>query len=288
MPLAVISFEFDPVLHLGDLAVRWQTVALAAVVAAALIVAGLVARRTGLRNDDLVFIVVGIVPGAILGGRIGYALLHLDYYSFAPAALLDPLQGSLELGLAVVGGSISGAAVAHFLSGNVRRWLDASILPLLLALGAGKLALVLGGTGQGEPLDAAWATRYVGAGPWGSLAPGVASIPSQAIEGGATLAIVLAIMLLSSTGVPARGDGRHFFLGIAGWALVRAIVAATWRDVPIVGQVRADQLISIAIAAGAFLAAFLLWKLPRRTPPIDEGVSSETVAWPGRTNEPEV
>ena len=39
------------------------------------------ARRASLRADDLIFIAVGVVPGAVIGGRIGYGLLHLDYYA---------------------------------------------------------------------------------------------------------------------------------------------------------------------------------------------------------------
>ena len=60
MPIAVIAFDFDPLLRLGDdLVVRWQTVALAALIAACLVVAGVLARRASLRPDDLLYIVVG-------------------------------------------------------------------------------------------------------------------------------------------------------------------------------------------------------------------------------------
>ena len=41
VPIAVIAFDFDPLLRLSDdLVVRWQTLALAAVIAACLVVAG--------------------------------------------------------------------------------------------------------------------------------------------------------------------------------------------------------------------------------------------------------
>ena len=38
---------------------------------------------------------------------------------------------------------------------------------------------VLGATGQGLPSDLPLATAYLGPGPWGSLAAGIASQPSQ-------------------------------------------------------------------------------------------------------------
>ena len=50
VPIAVIAFDFDPLLRLAEtLVVRWQTIALAIVIAAALIVAGVIARRASLR-----------------------------------------------------------------------------------------------------------------------------------------------------------------------------------------------------------------------------------------------
>ena len=77
VPIAVMTFEFDPSVQLfGDLTVRWGTIALVAVIVGALVVAGLLARAGGLRADDVAFVAVGIVPGAVIGGRLGYLLLH--------------------------------------------------------------------------------------------------------------------------------------------------------------------------------------------------------------------
>ena len=95
VPLAIITFDFDPLVRLGDRVVRWETVAIAGAVLLALVVAGVLAGRAGLpadpkdpsdrerhlRRDDLLLIVVGIVPGAVIGGRIAYVILHLDFYS---------------------------------------------------------------------------------------------------------------------------------------------------------------------------------------------------------------
>ena len=192
MPTALIALDFDPLLHLvGGLVVRWEAVAIAAVIIAALVVAGLMARRASLRADDLIFIAVGVVPGAVIGGRIGYGLLHLDYYATQGAALLDPGRGGFELSLAVVGGVVSGLTVATLLEVPVGRWMHLVVLPVLFVLGAGKLAMLLGGAGQGQPAALAWATAFLGPGPWASLAPALPSHPSQAYEGFATLALAL-------------------------------------------------------------------------------------------------
>ncbi|HYN48378.1 MAG TPA: hypothetical protein VER83_05885, partial [Candidatus Nanopelagicales bacterium] len=131
--LAAIVLDFDPYLRLGDRAVRWETLAIAAAVLVGMVAMALVAGRTPtgglligeeelpeeeregpwhLRRDDLMFIILGAVPGAVILGRLGYGLLQVDYYAGDWRALLDPGQGSLELTLAVVGGTLTAVYVA--------------------------------------------------------------------------------------------------------------------------------------------------------------------------------
>jgi phosphatidylglycerol:prolipoprotein diacylglycerol transferase len=258
VPTAVLAFDFDPWLHLGDGAVRWETVAVAAAIFLSIVLAGVAARASGLRVDDLLFVILGIVPGAVVGGRIGYVLLHPGFFTAAPGRILDPGVGSLELTLGVVGGAVTGSLVALLLDGRPGPWLRVATFPTLLVLGAGKLAMILGGTGQGLPTSSEPATAYVGSGPWGSLGPAIPSIPSQALEAGATGIVVIVIVLASLVPALRRPDGRLFLLALAGWAVGRAIVAATWRDPVVVGPLRAEQAIDVAIAAGALAVAIVL------------------------------
>src|SRR6478736_1886606 len=124
VPIAVLTFQFDPLAHLfGDLTVRWGAIALVVVITAALIAAGVLARAGGLRPDDVALVTVGIVPGAVIGGRIGYLLVHAGFYGSAPGQLLDPSVGGLDLGLAVVGGFLTGCYVASLLGASIGRWL---------------------------------------------------------------------------------------------------------------------------------------------------------------------
>ncbi len=258
MPIAVIAFDFDPLFRLADaLVVRWQTIGLAIVIASALIAAGVTARRAALRPDDLLFIAVGIVPGAVIGGRVGDILLHVDYYAANPLAIVDPAGGGLELGTAVAGGLLTAWYVARLLGAPVGRWSQVVALPLLFALGAGKLTMVLGGAGQGSPIDAGWATAYLGPGPWSSLAPALPSHPSQAYEGIATLGLLLAIVLIrvaseTTAGMTTpRSDGRLLLLALGGWALIRAVAALTWRDPAVIGSLNAGSVIALTLAVGS-------------------------------------
>ena len=170
----VIELVFDPIAQVGDWHVRLQTIGLAVVILLALLVAARVARRTPrdvahdpdsfdprtgdpnhLRRDDLLYIAVAALPGAVIGGRIGYALTHLPYYSANPGAIVDVGQGGYELSLAVVGGTLTSAAVATLLDAPIQRWMHALILPLLFGLAAGKLTMVLGGDSMTGPFACA-------------------------------------------------------------------------------------------------------------------------------------
>jgi phosphatidylglycerol:prolipoprotein diacylglycerol transferase len=272
VPIALIAFEFDPLLHLADgIIVRWETVALVAIVAAGLVVAGLSARRDGLRADDLLFVAVATVPGAVIGGRLGYVLLHLDYYGAHTQAVLDPGQGSLELALGVVGGALSGAYVAGLLGAPIGRWLGVLSLPLMFVLGAGKLAMALGAAGQGQPADLPWATAYLGQGPWSSLAPELPSHPSQVYEGIAILAILASITIGLALDAFETRDSRLFLGALGAAALARAVATLTWRDPAVLGGLNAATLIAGSIAIACAAGWVVVGRPHRRAPtPVED------------------
>jgi prolipoprotein diacylglyceryltransferase len=286
VPIAVIAFDFDPLLRLGDgLVVRWQTVALAAVIGACLIVSGILARRASLRSDDLLYIAVGAVPGAIVGGRLGQLLVVPEAFAGGPLSLFDPSIGGLELGLGVVGGCLTGAYVGSLLGAPVGRWASVLALPLLVALGAGKLAMALGGSGQGWPLDAAWATAYLGAGPWGSLAPDLPSHPTQLYEGIASL-VLAATLAIGGVGTTSRArDGRLLLIVVGAWAAVRAVVSVTWRDPAMLGPLPVGGALSaaIAIVAGLGLVAAPAWSRRRQR----AAAARDEPSWPDPETRPQ-
>ena len=277
MPLGVITLAFDPVVELSESSsVRVETIALAVVLFLGLILAARMAVITpsigpyvpapGLRFDDLVFILVGAVPGAIAGGRLGYVLDHLAFYKANPGAILDPAQGGLTLTLAVPLGILTGGFIARLLGAPVGRWLHAAAFPLLFVLGAGKLIGVLGATGQGAPSDLPWATAYAGAGPWGALAPEIASHPAQAYEAILVGLAIAGLVALGRIEVVARRDGAAMFAAIGLWALARFLVAFTWRDPAVLGPLRMEHLLDIGLLAIAGLGLIERARAPLEAP----------------------
>lgn len=256
--LGALTITLNPVLRLSDTSsVRYETIGLAIVLLLGLLLAARIGSITpavgpyvpapGLRVDDLVFIVVGAIPGAILGGRLGYVLDHLAYYQANPAAITDPAQGGLTLTLAVPFGILTGALIARLLGAPVGRWMHALALPLLFVLAASKLVGVLGASGQGAPADLPWATAYLGPGPWGSLGADLPAHPSQVYEAIAIGLSIVGLWFLSHIDVVARRDGGALFAALGLWALARFLVAFTWRDPAVIGPLRMDQVLSLGV-----------------------------------------
>ena len=270
--IADISLAFRPVTSIAGISVRLETLALAVVLLVAVLITAWIARRTPveaptppgepdagdptpLRLDDLLVLAVAAVPGAVIGGRLGYGLVHLDVFGAEPGALLDPARAGLELPLAVLGGTVTAVIAAAILGAPIRRWLHVATLPMLLAIAGGKLALALGGTGQGIPFDGPWATAYLGPGPWGSIAPAVPSHPAQLYEALVACVVIVVVGAAVAAGAFRRHRGGVFAVAVALWLIGRVAVAVTWRDPAVLGPLRADQVISLALAAVALALA---------------------------------
>jgi phosphatidylglycerol:prolipoprotein diacylglycerol transferase len=277
VPLAVISITFDPVLQLSDTSsVRYETIALGIVLLLGLLVAARIATRTPsgaagdpgapLRIDDLVFISVGSVPGAVIGGRLGYVLDHLAYYAASPGAILDPAQGGLTLTLAVPLGILTGAFIARLLGAPVGRWLHVAALPLLFVLGAGKLVGILGATGQGALSDLSWATAYTGPGPWGSLAADLPSHPAQVYEAIGVAIAIGVLFVLARLPLARAMDGAVLFLALLLWSIVRFVVGFTWRDDTALGPLNVEQGLAAVVLLVAVAGLVQSGRVARTAP----------------------
>ncbi|HEY8134987.1 MAG TPA: prolipoprotein diacylglyceryl transferase family protein, partial [Candidatus Limnocylindrales bacterium] len=220
-----------------------------------------------LRLDDMLLILAGIVPGAVVVGRALHGLDFWSYYASQPGKLFDPSVGALSLLGAVIGGLMTGAYVARMIDAPVRRWADAAAVPMLLALGLGKLAQLLGGSGQGLPFDGVWAVAFTGAGPWVSTNPSLPSHPAQVYEGLWLLAGIPMVLLLAGQRYrPLRvhrfvawadrsARAGVVFAGALGWFLLgRLFIGYTWRDEAIVGGLNVEQ--TLALIAMLILLAY--------------------------------
>jgi len=206
----------------------------------------------------------------------------LPYYRAQPLALLDPAQGGLSLLGAVIGGTITGLFIAALL-GPALRWLDMASTSLLLAVGLGKLSMLLLGAGQGQFWTGPWAVAFLGDGPWLSPSPQVPAHPVQVYEGLWALLGIVAVLAVhagpllgrlparvrqlgtwadnrEALGLPvARGRlrfGYAYLLAVAWWLVGRFAIGFLSRDDQVVGPLDTEQvaaLVVLALIVGAVL-----------------------------------
>jgi prolipoprotein diacylglyceryltransferase len=102
------------------------------------------------------------------------------------------------------------------------------------------------------------------------------AMPAQLLEAAMAAVVLVMIALLGWRSGLRRADGRLFAVGLAAWALGRAVVAFTWRDAAVLGPSNAEQLICLtvaAVAAGSALVATLV--IRRRRVRGDRGRASQ-------------
>jgi prolipoprotein diacylglyceryltransferase len=251
--LAVIDLSFDPFLQLGQLAIRWQTVGATVALLAAFALAAREVERRGLHLDHMLLILVGIVPGAVVGGRIVHVLCYADAYLAAPLTMADPRVGGLSLLGAVIGGTCGALYVISRLGAPARQWAAIAAVPLLLALGLGKNAQLLGGSGQGLLFDGSWAVAFLPPGPWIGASPEIPSHPSQVYEGVWLLIGAVALVVAGfARGAVDRVGG--LFVGALLWFFAgRVLVGFTWRDPLLIGPLNTEQLLALLAIAGTLL-----------------------------------
>jgi phosphatidylglycerol:prolipoprotein diacylglycerol transferase len=277
--VAAIELAFDPYLHGAGLTVPWRAVGAALAILAGLALAAVLARRLALRVDDLLFVAIGVIPGAAIGGRLVHGMVFFEAYRVEPLALADPARGSISLLGAVLGGTLCGAYIASRLEGPVGGWADVAAAPLLLVIGLGKLAQLLAGSGQGIPSEAPWAVAFLGPGPWGSVSPEVPAHPAQVYEASWALAgIPLALALLGRAAEHGTvGLGRVFPAALAWWLAGRIVVASTWRDPHLLGPFNAEQLLALATFA---LVALVVIAMTVRAGAQEAGPEGEDLTLP--------
>jgi prolipoprotein diacylglyceryltransferase len=208
---AAVELSFDPMLAVGGVSLRWDALALVVVLLISIGVWVLRLRDElgdALRFEDVWFVLLAAIPGAVVGGRLFHVLDYADSYLAAPLTTLDLGHGSSSLVGAVIGGALSAAYICRLLGGSIGRWADAAAVPMLLAIGLGKLAIMLGGAGQGLASDGAMGVSFTGPGPWRSIDAADPAWPSQALEGlWALLGIPVVLGLERLVG----RKGRDFF-----------------------------------------------------------------------------
>lgn len=202
--------HLDPVaFSIGPFSVRWYGIAyvLGFICAALLIVR--IARRWKVRvdYDSLITIMLCVVVGVIVGGRLGYVLFYGDGYYFEhPEDILAFSKGGMSFHGGLIGALLSGIVAAHFTRIPYLTLADMGCIVAPVGLFFGRCANFVNGELWGAPTDAPWGVVFGGA------AGTMPRHPSQLYEALLEGVVLFIVLFALSRKRPPRAQGT--FLGV--------------------------------------------------------------------------
>jgi len=214
-------------------------------------------------SDDLLDLLLWMVPAAIIGARIYYVAFQWGYYGSHPLDIVKIWQG----GLAIHGGVLGGTLAVYLFSRRkqIRFWAltDAISLTLILGQAIGRIGNLMNGDAYGIPTTLPWGIHFPPNSPAGMAYPGQATHPSMIYEMILNLLIFSVLWRLRKRGYK---DGFLASLYFILYSIDRSIVSFTRGDSLWLGSIRAAHVIS-AILVASFLIFMLSRHLYERTTP---------------------
>jgi len=194
----VIAYpNFDPVIiQIGPLAVRWYGLMyLLGFLASYLLIRYQINEDSTLTPEEkakeryhLENLVLVIVLGVILGGRLGYVLFYnFSYFLRHPHEIFATWHGGMSFHGGVIGAILGGWWYAKRSNLNFWKWADRIIVTVPIGLGLGRIGNFINGELYGRPTDVPWAMIF----PDGGLVPRHPSQLYEALLEGVLLFIIL-------------------------------------------------------------------------------------------------
>ncbi len=202
--------SLDPIaFSFGPLVVRWYGIAyvLGFICAAFIIVRTARRWRVRMNVDALLTIMLCVIVGVILGGRLGYELFYTNgSFLTQPLEIFAFNHGGMSFHGGLIGALLAGIVAAKLTGIPYLTLADLGCIAAPIGLFFGRLANFINGELWGAPTDAPWGVVFGGA------AGTMPRHPSQIYE--ALLEGVLLFILLYSLSRKTPPRSRGTFLGL--------------------------------------------------------------------------
>ncbi len=258
----------DPVaLVIGPFQVRWYGLAyVAGVICAAVVLLDLSRRwRVRVGEDAFFTIVICVVIGVILGGRLGYVLFYGDgYYLQHPDQILAFNKGGMSFHGGLIGVLLGGFVASKITHIPFLTLADMGAVGGAIGLFFGRCANFVNGELWGAPTDLPWGVVFGGA------AGSMPRHPSQLYEAILEGVVIFCVLFALSRKTPPRPRGTFIGLFLTMYGTFRFLVefirepdaqlGYLWGDWLTMGQLLSVPLI---IAGVVLLIYAVTMKLPQ-------------------------
>lgn len=201
--------SLDPIaFSMGPITVRWYGLAYIAGFICAGFILWRIAKRWRVRVDEdaLLTIMLCVIVGVIVGGRLGYVLVYGNgYYLSHPDQILAFSNGGMSFHGGLVGVLLSGIVAARFTHIPYLTLADMGCIAAPIGLFFGRCANFVNGELWGAPTDLPWGVVF------GGSAGMMPRHPSQLYEALLEGLVLFAVLFVLSRRRPPRPQGT--FLG---------------------------------------------------------------------------
>lgn len=224
--------------------IYWYGVIIATGVVIATMIAMKAAARKGIREEDILDLLLVGLPISLLGARAYYVIFNWDYYRGDFFKIINIRGG----GLAIHGGIIAAVITAVIFSKirGINFWVLADVASPSLILGQaiGRWGNYANGEAHGGPTDL----------PWGIIVDGVKVHPTFLYESVWNFLVFIFLVWYSRN--KAKFDGEIFLLYLILYSVARFFIEGMRTDSLMIGNIKMAQLISVVIIIAALLIYF--------------------------------
>ena len=214
--------SLDPVaFSVGPFAVRWYGIAYVLGFICAGLMIWRVAKRWRIRVDEdaLFTIMLCVIIGIIVGGRLGYVLFYGNGYYFEhPLEIFALNHGGMSFHGGLIGVMVAGIVAARLTHIPYLTLADMGCVAAPLGLLFGRLANFVNGELWGAPTDLPWGVVF------GGTAGDMPRHPSQLYEAFLEGLVIFCVMFLLSRKRPPRPRGTLFGIFLIMYGVFRFLI----------------------------------------------------------------
>lgn len=241
----------DPVaFEIFGLSIRWYGIFIATAVFLGTVIALKQSKITGIKEDDLLDLLLYAIPISIIGARLYYVIFSWDLYRDNPIEALNFRSGGLAIHGVLIGAVLTTIIFTKRRKISFWKLVDTAAPSLILGQAIGRWGNYVNQEAHGYATDL----------PWGIMVDGVKVHPTFLYESIWNFGVFIFLMWYSRK--KDHVEGAVFLWYLILYSFVRIFIEQLRTDSLMFGPIRVAQLISVIIIG---VASYILFKKKSET-----------------------